>query len=424
MPHFQFGRPVSGNNFVNRTKELDRLEQLILPFYTQETSARHHVLISAIRRVGKTSLLLKLADKIEAHPSANIVPVMIDLEAIGDLPSFFVQLRQELESNLSTWAQARGKMENLNDWIHRLKVKPTLSFDEEGHPTLDLSFSQKEKEWRKLGRTVFDLLQQQTDKVRFLVILDEIGLFVRNLTVDDTEKRLFLSFLRQELNKPKTPPFIICGSQNFLTIVSEIDPKNFSIWRNSFFEVHIGNFSEDVLVDELLKPAFGDEGFSFEPELLSKVCRFIFRVTHGHPNIAQLFGLELKNSLKVSSPSAEEVERVLFFEILERQILNDEQGQIRALLNIEALGPEHTSLRALLQEIVNNNISTLDELEVRWNGDADDLETMWQKLRDWNYLLIHSGKIDFTYPFLRYWLMRGRRDSEALEELRKIWNSL
>ncbi len=424
MPHFQFGRPVSGNNFVNRTKELDRLEQLILPFYTQETPTRHHVLISAIRRVGKTSLLLKLAEKILAHPTANIVPVMIDLEAIEDLPSFFVQLRKELESNLSTWAQARGKMENLREWFSRLKVKPKFSFDEEGHPALEPHLSQKEQDWRKLGRTVFDLLQQQTDKVRFLLILDEIGLFVRNLTIDDTEKRLFLSSLRQELNKPQTPPFIICGSQNFLTIVSEIDPANFGIWKNAFFEVHIGNFSEDVLVDELLKPAFQNEGIDFEPGLLDKVCRFIFRVTRGHPNIAQLFGLELKNSLKVSFPSAKEVERVLFFEILERQILNDEQGQIRALLNIEALGTEHTQLRALLQEIVNNNISTLDELEVRSNWDADDLEAAWQKLRDWNYLLIHSGKIDFTYPFLRYWLMRGRQDREALEELREIWNSL
>jgi hypothetical protein len=424
VPHFQFGRPVSGENFVNRTAELSRLEQLILPFYTQETPAQHHLLISAIRRVGKTSLLIKLAEQIEAHPQENIVPVMMDLEAIEDLPAFFVQFRQALVAHLSTWARARGKMGNLKTWVSRLKVKPKISFDNEGHPQLEPDVSQKEQDWRTLGRAVFDLLQQQTENVRFLVILDEIGLFVRNLTAADTEKRLFLNFLRAELNKPQTPPFIVCGSQNFLTIVSEIDPANFGPWRNSFFEVHIGNFREDALVDELLKPAFQDEGVSFELKLLDRLCRFIFNVTHGHPNMAQLFGLELKYSLAVSSPSVEAVEAVLFEELLPKLILNDEQEQIRALLNIEALGPKHTQLEALLREIVNKDIKTLDELEVRSNREAADLEAMWQPLRDWGYLSIDSGKIEFTYPFLRYWLMRGRRDSDALEELREIWNSL
>lgn len=119
MPYFQFGKPVSGDNFVNRAEELGRLEELILPSYKEE-----------------------------------------------------------------------------QDYL-------------------------KKRDWESLGRSVFDLLQQQTDKLRFLIILDEIGLFVRNLDIDDSEKRRFLHFLRGELNKPKTPPFIICGSQNFLTIVSE-----------------------------------------------------------------------------------------------------------------------------------------------------------------------------------------------------------
>jgi hypothetical protein len=70
--------PVQGNRFFGRTEELRELDRLI-------TSGNRHVGIFGLRRIGKTSLLLELIDRLNKRP--EVEPLFVNLEISSSAPS-------------------------------------------------------------------------------------------------------------------------------------------------------------------------------------------------------------------------------------------------------------------------------------------------------------------------------------------------
>ena len=63
--------PVSGDRFFGRTDELRELDRLI-------SQGNRHIGVFGLRRIGKTSLLLELRDRLRLRP--EVAPVLLDLE--------------------------------------------------------------------------------------------------------------------------------------------------------------------------------------------------------------------------------------------------------------------------------------------------------------------------------------------------------
>ena len=64
-------RGVSGDRFFGRTDELRELDRLI-------SQGNRHIGLFGLRRIGKTSLLLELRDRLRLRP--EVAPVFLDLE--------------------------------------------------------------------------------------------------------------------------------------------------------------------------------------------------------------------------------------------------------------------------------------------------------------------------------------------------------
>jgi hypothetical protein len=70
--------PVRGDRFFGRAEELRELDRLI-------SHGNRHIGIFGLRRIGKTSLLLELIDRLKKRP--DVVPIFVNLEISSSAPS-------------------------------------------------------------------------------------------------------------------------------------------------------------------------------------------------------------------------------------------------------------------------------------------------------------------------------------------------
>jgi uncharacterized protein len=160
---FRFGRIVSGEAFTDREADLMVLQR--------ELRDGQNVLIEAPRRFGKTSLILEVKRRLEAEG----IPVAY-------LDCMLIPSRARLADRLaSAYLQAfKGPAQRAEDWVvqhlRAFRVRPSLSFDEQGHtqltfeaasagtPNLDALLEQLFSEPEAIGRE---------RKQRLVVVLDE-----------------------------------------------------------------------------------------------------------------------------------------------------------------------------------------------------------------------------------------------------------
>ena len=92
--------PVHGNRFFGRAEELRELDRLI-------SHGNRHVGIFGLRRIGKTSLLLELRDRLLKRP--DVLPLFVNLEVSSSAPSAaHVAWRIETASQKSSRPGARA----------------------------------------------------------------------------------------------------------------------------------------------------------------------------------------------------------------------------------------------------------------------------------------------------------------------------
>ena len=104
--------PVTGDRFFGRGAMLRNLER-------QLASGRGHVGLFGLRRIGKTSLILELRDRLRKRPS--VIPIFIDLEATSNVAHAAYRLIAEFTKELAlldgmSQRQAERALQPPEDW--------------------------------------------------------------------------------------------------------------------------------------------------------------------------------------------------------------------------------------------------------------------------------------------------------------------
>ena len=173
---FHYGTPAEGDFFTGRRRELDAL-------VARMRNGINVVLVSP-RRYGKTSLHRAVQARLAAsRPPAAIVEA--NLLHAGS-PSRFAALLAGAAFQIrgARWARAR---QAVPEFVRRLRVAPTVSFDQAGNPRFGFDAALGARELDEVVSDVYALLAEEQGRRPVALVLDEfqaldlVGLQLPNL---------------------------------------------------------------------------------------------------------------------------------------------------------------------------------------------------------------------------------------------------
>lgn len=196
------GSPVSGDDFFDREWEFGQLAKSV--------QAQEHILISAPRRVGKSSLMKKA---LMWGSNKGYVAVDADVQDCKDESDFLETLADAFRKSgiKQGWLNNIYRQINVfRDWLNGIKINVSaigLEFDKSLPP-----------EWRqttKVFEELFEKLSNNSQKV--LVGMDELPIFLSRIVKADLESGamridVILHWLRSIRQKYPQVIWIICGS--------------------------------------------------------------------------------------------------------------------------------------------------------------------------------------------------------------------
>lgn len=200
----KIGPPVEGEDFFGREKEIRQANRFL--------DKNHSLLLSAPRRIGKSSLAKRL---IEEKKAQGWKCVYIDLEETTTEEGFLRLVIEAFKKN-SIWKQFTGGMSkglaSVLDRIEKVSVGP-----------VDFNIGKKEEQ-EDLYKNLKELVKHEED---IFIVVDELTLFLGILNKSDngSEKVAFiLNWLRSLRQVSKTQVrWLFCGSVGLRNFTSAMN---------------------------------------------------------------------------------------------------------------------------------------------------------------------------------------------------------
>ena len=362
---FKYGQIVTGDDFVDRTKELSELEI--------EMAAGKSVLIFSNRRMGKTSLLAEFARKYESE----FVFINIDLYGIAGLDELADAIVRE------TTKASFGKVEKIKSWVWDMLRSIRLRFVvlEDGGIGIDLVKSRPEiDDFIELLDLPEKIAQRQ--KKRIVMVFDEFQ------EIEALGGVSIIKKMRARFQHHKSVTYIFSGSKKHLLaqIFQEKEGAFFKFSR----PMEIGPLPADELEGFLMRK-FSEAGRRLSPKAAKKIVEF----SRGYPYHSQQLAHELF-SLGKSSSSADDVDEAL------SAVLDHESAGFSFLWESIKSPLQRRFLTAIANEPDSpHGEEFLKKYNLRSRSHAQKAETLLEKRG-----IIENGNI--VDPFLAYWI-RGLR---------------
>ena len=246
------GEPVRRDDlFFGRHEQLKRILTVL---------HRNSVMIHGERRIGKTSLLFQLADRLReaSDPDCVFVPVLVDLEGTPET-EFFHRLMEAIVEVLP--ADERAKLE--------LAYRPSAT----EYTARDMR--------RDLRLIIAHLQEQATKTVRLILLLDEVDVMndYDQLTQQQL-RRIFMEQFAQNLGA------VVAGVR-----ISKAWDRLESPWYNLFNEIELMPFGREDALALLQEPVKGV--YRWDQDALE----FIVAHANGRPYRIQQYGMESVNRM-------------------------------------------------------------------------------------------------------------------------------
>ncbi|HYU32167.1 MAG TPA: hypothetical protein VEW48_08380 [Thermoanaerobaculia bacterium] len=272
MIHNCVGAPVTGDDFFGREADQRRC---------WESLGSDHLLLLAPRRVGKTSLMLRLRE----GAFANEFEATYLSGADAEDEAHFVQKLFEAVAALHVW---RGAWQHLlespaGQILRRIQKVEVSEF------AVELQGAEREQ-WPLLGERLARALDQQEG--RCLLLVDEVPVFVlRLLRLDPSGERArrFLTWfrgLRQRSGRAGGLRWLLAGSIGLDTVAGRL---NLGDTINDLRLFSLGPFSPEV-ADQLLRALAATHGLPLSEEVRRHV---LDRIGWNIPYYVQLVFAEL-----------------------------------------------------------------------------------------------------------------------------------
>ena len=242
----KIGPPVEGEDFFGREKEIRKANRLL--------DSNHSLLLSAPRRIGKSSLAKRL---IEEKQQQGWKCVYIDLEETTTEEGFLRLVIEAFKEN-GIWKQlAEGMSKGLVSVLDRIE-KISLG-------PVDLNIGKREEQ-EDLYKNLKELIKHDEDT---FIVVDELTLFlgILNKSENGAEKVAFiLNWLRSLRQVSKTNVrWLFCGSVGLRNFTSAM---NLGYTINDLMEFGLGELSREE-AEGLLSGLCKSEDMEMGEELIN-----------------------------------------------------------------------------------------------------------------------------------------------------------
>ena len=225
------GNWVVGDQFWDREVEL--------ALFIERLNEGAHLLLTAPRRIGKTSLLKETARRLDG----TFLCLYVDLQKAESPADAVVELSLATHEYKSTWDRVHSVFQNvLRDTVETVKIRD-LSIVLRGGLTTD--------NWRSKGDDLFQILAEQDRPV--VLFFDEVAILVNRLlrggdyVITDQRRAdvdIFLSWLRaNSIRHQGKVRIVLTGSIGLEPLVRE---AGLSAALNTFTPFHLGPWARDV----------------------------------------------------------------------------------------------------------------------------------------------------------------------------------
>jgi AAA+ ATPase superfamily predicted ATPase len=215
---------VEGSDFFGREKEVQET--------WQDLTDSNHLLITAPRRIGKSSLVKKLVQKARDQ---GWKAAYVDVQGVTDEISFFKTFVETLNVETETWFSKfkSNTLTNINDLLGKLEVELKTE-------TGGVKFKWVGTQSAAISETLKELLSETND---FLIAIDELPFFLARIEKEEEGKKRisdFLHLLRSYRQKPNSKiRWIFCGS---IGLDSFTEKHNLSESFNDVLSYSLGAF--------------------------------------------------------------------------------------------------------------------------------------------------------------------------------------
>lgn len=301
MNPFRFGTAVEEKFFIGRRQEL---KQLI-----SHVTSGQNILVYGDRKIGKTSLLQRLINKLKPQT----VCVYVDLWGIKTTEDFCLRFLKSLEK-IKTYK---------SNFLKLLKIikslKPTVQLDDHGEPLFSYALESYHQELAI--DELMELLQKLVGKKKTLVIFDEF----QEISLFDNRRDNFeiKAKLRSLIQFQKNITYIYCGSIRHI-LLDMFENQNEPFYESALkfplgtiplkdFHPYIKkNFANNqrMIEDQEIKKVY--EIAEEVPNNIQQLCYFIFDISKEKQKItAAIIEKGLNQLLDSETPRFSEIYRNL-----------------------------------------------------------------------------------------------------------------
>lgn len=191
MNPFIYGETVSGDNFCNREREIEKLCRDLV-------DSQKIFLISA-RRLGKSSLIRTVLDNVKRR---KIKSVYLDIEGISTYKGF-------LNAYLNLLIREYTVIDRIYDFAKRFlpSIRIDATIDGTGTPTLSLGYKPQDPNLESIAMKIFELPGKMSKNRKMVIAFDEFQAILK-LNGEHIE-----AALRSSIQHQRNVGYIFAGSK-------------------------------------------------------------------------------------------------------------------------------------------------------------------------------------------------------------------
>ncbi len=374
---------VEGDRFFDREAELEALRERV-----QDST---HTLLTAQRRMGKTSLVREMLRRLDDE--GEFATVFVDLEAANDAPDAVAEIATEAQPLRNVrnriWSSFANRLRDIRGHIDEVEVSELR---------LKFRASMDTGNWQRSGDQVFEAFAQNDKHV--VLAIDELPILVNRMVKGHnyritSERRKaadeFLSWLRRngQAHRGKVC-LIVSGSIGLEPILRQ---AGLSAQANIFSPFELHPWSHEVSVN-CLGALASNYDLNLPENVRREMCR---RLRCCVPHHVQQFFDSIHEHLRRGGRSAATIDDVEM--VYERDLLS-----VRGQIDLEhyevrlrmALGTEsyRTALDLLTEAAVNDGLLTHEAIQLHVANASSSQSNELVPIEDILYSLEHDGYIE------------------------------
>ena len=377
MPNpFKYGKEVSGYQFYDRKSDAENLHRKLADGST-------NVVLFAPRRYGKTSLVVKVLDRLSTED--GISGICFDMMRIPTLERFCEEYANSVYGLFGKHRELLGKLGNYLAHLH-----PTISISPTGTPSI--SFEYGERMTPTSVAEVLDLperLAADCGGKPFVVAFDEFQ-EVAGLSKELPLEKIFRSCLQTH----RLVRYVFLGSKTHL--MKHMFGESTRPFYNSAFPMPLGKPPVDDSMEFLIS-RFGEAGIALPVSLADAIVSASENIPYYLQAIASLTFEEVESARR-NEVAADDVASAIDSFVCANAELFDER--LRGLSNAK---------RSLVDALAEEPVSGFDEQYRKRHGlpVSSTLHTALKELVDDGIVETSSGKYRLSDPMFALYIRRA-----------------